>query len=548
MNFTVINKDNLNIIYDFLKTTSSKHFRYYSKRIPEDVIGYHLYTIVGTIDNQPVCYGHIDLCNDKYWLGICVSDNKLNQKYGSNILNKLLEWCENNINTVYLSVDIDNEIAIHLYQKNGFIIEEYKNDIIFMKKVTSKSNTIKLDTSYGEALDKLSILQIKLENINDERKNDVQIEYNILHKQLNNIFNHDINYFYYILKTINNNIWILQDKYRSSEDVDELQSGESLDERNKLCDEIIKENDRRFRVKSKINNYLNSTIKEQKGYVKKKAFILTHLGLGDMVNCIGLVRYLSTVYDELLVVCKKVYYNNVKMLFENDKTINFYLCNDFQEISPRAGCDMENFKKIVDGYDLYLSGPMNKLYDLVKKSGELITGNFNGILPYCFYEDCGLSPQIYREYSFIPTVYQSVKLYNEVKNICEKYVVIHKNCSLGNIFELEEIVTNININETLVINIDKNIYEKEHKYYEIAEKCVLKPILHYVDLIENSCMNILSDSSMFCLALQLNIKTLNNYYVGRGKQDIFFNETLGFDPKKHPLFYMIKELKTENTN
>ena len=256
MNFTVINKDNLNIIYDFLKTTSSRHFRYYSKRIPEDVIGYHLYTIVGTIDNQPVCYGHIDLCNNKYWLGLCVSDDKLNQKYGSSILNKLLEWCENNINTVYLSVDINNEIAIHLYQKNGFIIEEYKNDIIFMKKVTSKSNTIKLDTSYGEALDKLSILQIKLENINDERKNDVQIEYDILYKQLNDIFNHDINYFYYILKTINNNIWILQDKYRSSEDVDE---------RNKLCDEIIKENDRRFRVKSKINNYLNSTIKEQKG-------------------------------------------------------------------------------------------------------------------------------------------------------------------------------------------------------------------------------------------------------------------------------------------
>ena len=42
--------------------------------------------------------------------------------------------------------------------------------------------------------------------------------------------------------------------------------------------------------------------------MKKKAFILTHLGLGDMVNCIGLFRYLSTVYDELLVVCKKVYY------------------------------------------------------------------------------------------------------------------------------------------------------------------------------------------------------------------------------------------------
>ena len=538
MNFTVINKENIDILYDFLNTTSSKYFRYYNTRKPEDVINNHLYTIVGIVDNQPISYGHIDFYNDKNWLGLCVSDNKLNQKYGTNTLKKLLEWCENNINSVHLSVDIDNEIAINLYKKNGFIIEEYKNDIMFMKKVTSKSNTIKLDTSFGEALDKLSILEIKLENINDERKNDVQNEYNLLHKQLNNIFNHDINYFYYILKSINSNIWVLQDKYRLSDDANE---------RNKLCDDIILENDRRFRVKSKINNFLNSSIKEQKGYVKKKAFLLTHLGLGDMVNCIGLIRYLSTLYDELLVVCKKVYFENVKMLFENDKTIKFYLCNDFQEISPRAGCDMQNFKTLVDGYHVYLSGPMNKLYDIISKTGKMITGKFNGILPYCFYEDCGLGPNIYREYSFIPRTYESIKLYNEVKSICEKYIVTHKNCSLGNMFEIDEIVTNIDINETLVINIDKNIYEKGHKYYEIAEKCVLKPVLYYVDLIENSCMNILSDSCMFCLAVQLNIKTSHNYYVGRGAQDVFFDEKFGFDPKKHPLFYMIKELKTVNS-
>jgi hypothetical protein len=130
-----------------------------------------------------------------------------------------------------------------------------------------------------------------------------------------------------------------------------------------------------------------------------------------------------------------------------------------------------------------------------------------------------------------------------VKNICEKYVVIHKNCSLGIMFELDEIVKNIDINQTLVINIDKNIYEKGHKYYEISEKCVLRPILYYVDLIENSCMNILSDSCLFCLALQLNIKTKNNYYIGRGKYDYLFEEKYGFIPSIHPLFIFIKYIK-----
>ena len=133
MEFTVINKNNINIIYNFLKTTTSKYFRYYNKRKPEDVINNHLYTIIGTIENEPVCYGHIDYSDNKYWIGLCVSDNKLNKKYGTETLNKLLEWCENNINIVYLSVDINNEIAVNLYNKNGFIISEVRDSILFMK-------------------------------------------------------------------------------------------------------------------------------------------------------------------------------------------------------------------------------------------------------------------------------------------------------------------------------------------------------------------------------------------------------------------------------
>jgi hypothetical protein len=534
MNFTVINKDNIGIIHDFLKTTSSKHFRYYNKRKPEDVINQHKYTIVGTVDNQPVSYGHIDYCDNKYWLGLCVSDNQQNKKHGTSILYCLFEWClENDINNLYLSVDIDNSIAIHLYTKNGFVINDNRDGVIYMRKLVSKTNTIKLDTSYGEALDKLSILEIKMDRIKDERRNDVATEYELLHKQLINIFNNDIDYFYRILKSINNDIWIKQDIYRSSND---------KEERNKLCDEIIHDNDRRFRVKAKINNILNSNIKEQKGYVKKKAFVLTHLGLGDMVNCIGMIRFLSTMYDEVVIVCRRIFYNNIKMLFDNDKTIKYHLCNDFQEISPIIPHNIHNLLEITQGYHLYLCGAMNKIYELQSKNGINITSEFNHVLPFCFYGDCGLSPHIYREYSYIPRIYESMKLYNEVKNICENYIIIHENCSLGKLFTFDEIIKNIDINETLVINTDTNMYNKGHKYYEIAEKCVSKPILYYVDLIENSYMNLFSDSCIFCLALQLNIKTVNNYYVGRGSY-MFFDERFGFDKTKHPLFTILKEVK-----
>ena len=37
---------------------------------------------------------------------------------------------------------------------------------------------------------------------------------------------------------------------------------------------------------------------------KEKAFVYTHLGLGDMVLTIGAVNYLATKYDTITVVCK----------------------------------------------------------------------------------------------------------------------------------------------------------------------------------------------------------------------------------------------------
>ena len=44
---------------------------------------------------------------------------------------------------------------------------------------------IELPVSLGEALDKLTILDIKKEKIKDERYKDVEYEYSLLHDKLN---------------------------------------------------------------------------------------------------------------------------------------------------------------------------------------------------------------------------------------------------------------------------------------------------------------------------------------------------------------------------
>ena len=69
---------------------------------------------------------------------------------------------------------------------------------------------IVLEVSLGEALDKLTILDIKCDKIKDERKIDCQKEYDLLYSELKDYVK-EFSYHYRILKKINLTIWNLQD-------------------------------------------------------------------------------------------------------------------------------------------------------------------------------------------------------------------------------------------------------------------------------------------------------------------------------------------------
>ena len=117
------------------------------------------------------------------------------------------------------------------------------------------NNILYLPVSLGEAIDKLTILDIKCEKIIDNRKVDVQNEYDILYEKLKE-YTIMYNELYESMKKINLLIWdqmdILRDGTLSNEDY------------MKLCKECIESNDIRFRIKNKINLISNSSIREQK--------------------------------------------------------------------------------------------------------------------------------------------------------------------------------------------------------------------------------------------------------------------------------------------
>jgi len=356
--------------------------------------------------------------------------------------------------------------------------------------------SIELPVSIGEALDKLTILDIKMKKITDDRKYDVEKEFNLLNSKLEKYKKEHV-FYYNILLSINESIWNMQDIFRDSN---------NLQEQNQLCTQIIKENDNRFRVKKKINNLSNSVYKEQKGYMPKTAFVLTHLGLGDNITTIGAVRYLSTCYDKVLVVCKEKNKKNMALLYDDDETIEVYPVVEDKHISPKMGFNYNRFKQITENHDLYLAG-----YHCLTKHPEPFTD-----LPFNFYRDMGINEKYFREYFHVHIPQESKILFNKLKN--NNYIFIHNSASTGNVFSIDEVETKLDFNrqETLVINPNKNIYNNNDKYFELADAFLNHPLAFYIDVIINAKKIIMTDSSFFCLAINLAIKTNECYVKSRG--------------------------------
>ena len=125
-------------------------------------------------------------------------------------------------------------------------------------------NKILVEVSAGELLDKISILEIKLEKIQDpEKLKYIKDEYKILKKQLNLNINKDnkIDNLFKSLKEINYKLWVIEDDKRKCEKNKKF--GESVI---KLSRDVHFLNDKRAMIKLSINDYTGSKIKEIKEY------------------------------------------------------------------------------------------------------------------------------------------------------------------------------------------------------------------------------------------------------------------------------------------
>tara|TARA_B100000745_G_scaffold212395_1_gene140755 strand:+ start:414 stop:815 length:402 start_codon:yes stop_codon:yes gene_type:complete len=129
----------------------------------------------------------------------------------------------------------------------------------------NKSKKILSEVSAGELLDKISILEIKLEKISDKSSlEQLKKEYKTLKENQNSTIKLEgkIEDLFKSLKNINFKLWNIEDRLRICEKNKDF--GKEFIE---LAREVYFNNDKRSKIKSDINKSLGSNIVEIKQYV-----------------------------------------------------------------------------------------------------------------------------------------------------------------------------------------------------------------------------------------------------------------------------------------
>ena len=130
--------------------------------------------------------------------------------------------------------------------------------------MTNKSKKILTEISAGELLDKISILEIKLDNIKDEAK---LVEINKEYKSLEETRKSNIEITENLQKLINQlieinlKLWNIEEEKRICE-----KNGDFGKNFIQLSRNVYINNDKRAKIKSDINKLLGSNIKEVKSY------------------------------------------------------------------------------------------------------------------------------------------------------------------------------------------------------------------------------------------------------------------------------------------
>jgi hypothetical protein len=205
-------------------------------------------------------------------------------------------------------------------------------------------------------------------------------------------------------------------------------------------------------------------------------------GLGDHIWISGAVRYIARQYKETHLFCSTTVLSTLQTLYKDTPSIKFIIVIKLTD---------EEKKQITDKYSKSNTYTCYYTKDLLHRYYVDMND-----LPGVFYDQLGILRSVRHSYFSLPKLYESTELFENVKS--QPYIFVHTMSSSA----ITPIIT-WNISEILTIDPNINQYSSDHPWYEVAEKFVNQPFLHYVDTIKHAKELHLVNSSFYVLASQI---------------------------------------------
>jgi len=213
----------------------------------------------------------------------------------------------------------------NIYTKENFKFNFLENHILDFNLIFTELNKYLLpinnliEVSFGEIIDKYSILELKNKYIKDVNKlNEIKKEMTILEKRVSKITD---TFFYRLLVHINEQIWLDTDIVKSLNYNLNLNNATLFIE---VTNKIFENNQKRFRLKNYFNILENSNIKECKSYSDNCCFLIVN-GIEEIYDKIPEINYLCISYD--IVYFNIDYKDIIDKIFKNPN-INFVNVNN----------------------------------------------------------------------------------------------------------------------------------------------------------------------------------------------------------------------------
>ena len=217
--------------------------------------------------------------------------------------------------------------------------------------------------------------------------------------------------------------------------------------------------------KKRINLFEESTETDD-----TKVAIYHHLGMGDCIECNGMVRAYANLYKEVYVFCKENYYDIIKWMYRDNPKIKLIKVNKNDE-KP----EIIEFLKYFTGRIII---PGHGFYDQRKKEFDERGMGYGE----AFYDLAGLDWQARNAFFHVQRdPKEEERVYNKLNPDDEDYIFVHDDPSRG---------YTINVNTKYKI-IKNDITENPFYFLKILEKakeihCMSSSFLCLIDCIHLS--------------------------------------------------------------